>query len=65
MDWLSAGIGKWGLHKKYKDESQNWLEILDDILFSVPTAKHCLKIYILFCMIYNRDPMTPFDIADN
>ena len=51
--------------RKYANESQNWLELLDGILFFVCLAKHYSTKYNPFHIMYNRDPMTPFQLADN
>ena len=49
--------------QKYRDESQNCLELLDDILFYVHITKHCSTKYTHFCMMYKRNPVTPFQLA--
>ena len=50
---------------KYTDVNQNWLELLDGILLSIYIAVHCSTKYTLFCMMYNRGPVTPFKLAFN
>ena len=51
--------------RKYADENQNWLELSDGILFSVYIAKYCSPKYRPFHIMYNRDPVTPFQLALN
>ena len=52
-------------NRKCTDKSQKWLQLLDGILFSVCIAKHCSTKFSPFQIMYNKDPVIPFQLADN
>ena len=49
--------------RKYADESQNWLKVLDGILFSVHIAKHCSSKYSPFYTMYKMNLVDIFSIS--
>ena len=49
---------------KYADESQNWCELLDCILFLVYITKHLPLKCSPFHMMYIQKPVTPFNMQN-
>ena len=50
--------------KKLMIDQMDWVRLLPSILFAIRTAKHSSMGYSPYRMLYNKDPIMPFQHAD-
>lgn len=51
--------------QKYCEESKNWVDALQGILYSVRVAVHASTGFSPYRLLYGRDPITPWQMADD
>ena len=50
--------------RKLLEEQEQWYYIIDLILFAIRTTRHSLMGMSLYRVIFNKDPLLPFEFAD-
>ena len=50
--------------KKSMIDASDWVRLLLSVLFAIRTAKHSSMGYSPYKMLYNKDPIMPFQHAD-
>ena len=50
--------------KKLMIDQTDWVRLLPSVLFAIRTAKHSSVGYSAYRMLYNKDPIMPFQHAD-
>ena len=53
------------IQKNMYDNEDNWLELLDSVLFAMRVSKHTSIGYSPFRFLYGHEPILPFQMEDN
>ena len=51
--------------KKVMEKQENWVTSLDSILLGMRLQVHSSTGYLPICMLYNKDPIMPFQMANS
>ena len=49
--------------KKCMESQQDWAKLLESVLFGMHSQVHCSTGFSPMCMLYNKDPLMPFQVA--
>ena len=50
--------------RKVMTEQTDWLPMLNSVLFSIRCQVHSSTGFSPFCMLYDKDPILPFQVLD-